>query len=334
MALSGTEKAALLLASVDSTIAVELLKGLPPEEVEKLSIELVRLDASGRRNSREQIETVKEFVASLQKENVQTTDIQGFLNETLVNVVGKDRAKQIQARAKEAIAREDPFVPVREAEPEQIALALDGEHPQTIAVVLGELPPKKSQKVLSLLNEQVRAETVCRMAAQDSIGPVVRQRIAATVASRLSNIKGRPSLDKSAMRRRVLRRVAVMLTGLEKELRDKLFDELKKRDKEVCATIKNLMVTWEDIPSIADRSVQEALRSVEAKTLAVALSGADQQIVDKIRQNISERAAASLDEEASLMQQPLPKEIEQAREQIIKPLRQANEEGKLRFVDR
>jgi hypothetical protein len=41
-----------------------------------------------------------------------------------------------------------------------------------------------------------------------------------------------------------------------------------------------------------------------------------------------------LDEEASLMQEPLEKEILDAREEVVGPLREANEEGKLRFVGR
>jgi hypothetical protein len=41
-----------------------------------------------------------------------------------------------------------------------------------------------------------------------------------------------------------------------------------------------------------------------------------------------------VDEEASLMQEPLQKEILDAREEVVKPLRDANEEGKLRLIGR
>ena len=94
------------------------------------------------------------------------------------------------------------------------------------------------------------------------------------------------------------------------------------------------MITWEDILSIADRSMQEALRSVEPNRLAVALYGADEDIVQKIRSNISARAVAMLDEEISLMQEPLEKEILDAREEVVGPLRDANEQGTLRVTGR
>jgi len=41
-----------------------------------------------------------------------------------------------------------------------------------------------------------------------------------------------------------------------------------------------------------------------------------------------------LDEEASLMQEPLEKEVLDAREEVVRPLREANEEGTLRMVGR
>jgi flagellar motor switch protein FliG len=66
----------------------------------------------------------------------------------------------------------------------------------------------------------------------------------------------------------------------------------------------------------------------------VALYGASEEIVQKIRSNISERAAATVDEEMSLMQEPLEKEILEAREEVVNPLREANEAGTLRRVGR
>ena len=92
------------------------------------------------------------------------------------------------------------------------------------------------------------------------------------------------------------------------------------------------MVTWEDIPSIADRSLQESLRSVESSKLALAFYEADEEIVQKIRSNMSERLVAALDEEIALIQEPLEEEVLEAREEVVKPLRDANEEGKLRRV--
>jgi len=131
-----------------------------------------------------------------------------------------------------------------------------------------------------------------------------------------------------------LRKLAVVLSGLEKDMRDPMLAEIGKNDEDTASMIRRLMITWEDITSVADRSMQESLRSVDSGKLALALYGADEDIVEKIRSNISDRARGMLDEEISLMQEPLEKEVLEAREQVVKPLREANEEGKLRVTGR
>jgi len=334
MALTGKQKAAALLMSLDTATATELLKGLPPEDIEQIGIELARLEASGQSSSKDQAKVANEFFQSLQKEQGQKTSVRSFLNETLSTVVGKDRAEEIKLKIKKATEKKDPFAAIRSASTDELVLALEDEHPRTIAVVLMELAPKKGQEVLSLLGQEVRLKVVCNMTSAETMGAEVRERMASMVSARLKTFEGETLVDRPGRREETLRKLAIVLSGVERELRDQLLDEIKKYDEETSVTVRKLMVTWEDIPAIADRSLQEALRAVEAGRLAVALYGADEEIVQKIRSNISERVAAMLDEEASLMQEPLPKEILEAREEIIKPLREANEEDKLRFVQR
>jgi len=332
MALKGIGKAAMLLLSLDSATATELVKGLAPEDIEKLGIELARLDATHPESSEQTRKVVQEFVESLGTGVQPIGNIKGFLNSTLVGAVGQDKAKEIQNRIQQMTERKDPFDEIRKAETGALVSALEEEQPQTVAVVVSELPTRKCQEVLALLSDEVRRKVICRLTKEEGIGWVVKQRIASTVCQRLRSIAGRGIVERVVGREETLRRLALILSGLEKELRDQMLEEIKSHDGEVCSTVKKLMVTWDDVPRIADRSLQEALRSVDAKKLALALYGCDAEIAEKIRKNISERAAAALEEESSLMQEPLDKEVHDAREEIVEPLRKANEEDKLRFV--
>jgi len=330
--LTGKQKAAMLLISMDAGTATELLKDLPADEVQQIALELARIDASGQRDSREEARIAREFCNSLQKKQSQGFSIKGFLNEMLISLLGKDNAEKIQSQIRKITEKSDPFIAIRSASTDELVLALEGTHPQTIAVVLSELTPKKSQEVLSLLSEEDRLKAVCKMTNPEILGGAVRQRIASMVSERLKAFEGETLSKRPEKREQTLRNLAITLSGLEKDLRDRLLDEIGKHDEETSTTVRRLMVTWEDIPTIADRFLQEALRSAEPSKLAVALYEADEEIAQKIRSNISERAAAMLDEEASLMQEPLEKEILDAREEIVKPLRDANEEGTLRRV--
>lgn len=321
----------MLLMSLDAATATEMLKGLNVEEIQEIAMELARIDASEQRDAREQAKVAQEFFSSLQQNQTRKFSMKTFLNEMLVSVLGKDNAEKIQSQVKKATGGKDLFVDIRLASTDELVLALEGEHPQTIAVVLSELAPKKSQEVLSRLNEEARLKAVCRMTNPELVGSGVKQRIAFTFSERLESFKGETLAEKPEQ---TLRKLAIVLSGLEKDLRDQLLDELNKHDEETSTMVRRLMITWEDIPSIAERSMQEALRAVEPGKLAVALYGADEDIMQKIRSNISERAAAMLDEEISLMQEPLEKEVLDAREEVVGPLRDANEQGTLRVTGR
>jgi flagellar motor switch protein FliG len=324
--------------SLDSETANELIKDLPAEKVEELALELTQLEASGEVTAKEQTKVAREFYKNLQKEeggsNLSGFGVRGFINKMLGSAVGQEKAKQIQSRIKKVTEKKDLFSEIRLAGADELLVALENEHPQTIATVLSELPAKKSQEVLLLLSEDIRTQVVCRMTNQEAPGRGVIEKIATMVTNRLKSFEGDVVVEKPGKWEESLRKLAIVLNGLEKELRDKLLDDIKKKDEEACKKIRNLMVTWEDIPDIADRSLQETLRSVDTKILAVALFGAEEEIIQKIRSNISERVAATLDEETSLMQEPLPKEILEAREGVVNPLREANEQDKLRFVNR
>ena len=331
MALSGKQKAAMLLMSLDTMTAAELLRGLPADEVEDIAMELARIDASEQRDLKEQARVAREFYNSLQQKQTQRFSIKTFLNEMLVSILDKDRANHIQSQIRETIEKKDLFVDIRQAGTEELVLALEGEHPQTIAVVLSELAPKKSQEVLSLLKEEARLKAVCKMTNPELVGNHVKQQIASTITQRLKSLKGETLVERPEQ---TLRKLAIVLSGLEREMRNQMVEEIAKQDEEAATMVRRLMITWDDIPSVADRSMQEALRTVNANKLAVAIHGADEEIVQKIRSNISERALATLDEEISLMQEPLEKEVLDAREEVVKPLRVANEEGKLRVKGR
>ena len=326
--MTGKQKAAMLLMNLDTATASELLRGLPHEDVQAIGLEIAKIDVSGHRDKREEAKIVQDFYNAIRKQT-QGFSIKGFLNDVLVGILGKDKAEQIQAQIKKVTEKKDPFLAIRSASTDELVLALKGEHHQTIAVILSELPPKKSQEVLSLLGEDVRLKAVCKMTNLDLLGGEVKQRIASMVGDKLKTFQGETLPED---RQQTLRRLAITLSGLERDLRDRLLEEIRKQNEETCTTIRKLMITWEDIPSIADRSLQECLRSVESKKLGTALYGADEEIAQKIKANMSERAVAMLEEEISLMQEPLEKEIIDTREEVIKPMREANETGTLRRI--
>jgi flagellar motor switch protein FliG len=338
LALTGKQKAAMLLMSLDVATASDLLKGVDTKVVRELAVELSYLEASGYKNTKESTEIVQQLFSSLKKQS--QFQLKGFLGEMLRNVVGDEKAKQIYTEIQGLLQKRDPFLAIRSADSRTLASVLESEHPQAAAVVLTELPPKRSSEILSLLGEGVRLSAISRMTVIETVTPEAKTRIAEMVQKRLeattSSAKEPGAVGASAQQaapEQSLRRVAVILRNLERELRDGVIETIRQKNAEVGQNITNLMVVWQDIPQIADRSLQQALRGMNEKQLALALFQADGQITRKIKSNISERAGSIIDEEASLMSAPKKEEILEAREKIVNVLREINKKGELMFVE-
>ena len=331
MTLTGKQKAAMLLMSLDAATASELLKGVDAQVVQDLAVELAYLDAAGCRNTRQTAEVVQQFCNSLQSGDAFHFD--NFLNEMLKNTVGDDKAGQIQTQIQDLLHKRDPFMPIRSIDAPTIAAILEQEHPQAAAVVLSELPAKKSSEVLGLLGEGVRLTAISRITTCETVTKEARARIAEAVCNRLETFISTGDSATRAGPDQSLRKVAIILRNLAPELREGLLGAIKEADEEASAKVADLMIIWEDIPQVSDRPLQEGLRGTDAKQLALALFKADEVIVEKIKSNISERAKATLDEEASLMSAPKEAEIEEARGQIIASLRELDAKGELTFIE-
>jgi len=335
MTLTGKQKAALLLMSLDASTATELLKNVEPDMVQEIAVELAYLDANGYRSGQESIELTNQFCNSLH--NKPKAGVNDFLDQMLKTAVGEKQAKDIQQKIPHQLQRRAPFMSIRSASAEDIAKTLESEHPQAIAVVLSELPARKSSQLLGLLSDGVRLSTAARLTSCNSVTIEAKVKIAQLIEKRLKAMhqqqQSSDSEESSPVADDNFRKTAVILRNLKMEIRNVLLKTIKKKDSEAGESVANLMIIWEDLPLIKDRSLQEALREIDIQKLALALVKADEVIIQKIKSNISERAAATLDEEASLMSDPQSDDIEEAKEDVVTTLREINEKGEISFIE-
>lgn len=331
MAFTGKQKAALLLTCLDATTAAELLKGVDPKTVQELAVELTYLDAAGERTPRQAADVARQFCKSLQTDTA--FSFRGFLKEMLRNTVGEDQARRIQQEIQDLLMRRDPFMSIRSADSESLMTAIEGEHPQAIAVVVSELPPKRGSDMLGRLSNETRVNVISRMTAVSSITPEAKLRIAQMIRTKIESAGRKAGGALQVRPEQALRKVAVIVRNLDKEVRDGVLEAIGQKDQEAGEKIANLMILWEDLPLVGGRSLQQALRGLDERQLALALYEAPDDVVAKIKSNISERAAAMVTEEASLMSSPKKEDVRQAREKIVAAMRELNQKGELTFEE-
>jgi flagellar motor switch protein FliG len=327
--LSGKQKAAMLLMGMDAMTAAELLKGVSPDAVQELAVELAYLDASGLCNPKQSTEVAAQFCTMLETQT--GFHCKSFLDTMLKSTLGQDKADQIQTQIGSLLRKRDPFISIRSTDVATLAAVLEKEHPQATAVVLSELAPKKSSEILNSFDEGVQLSTVSRMAEASTVSKDAKQRIAEMVCERLESFssegEGVVNPDQS------LRQVAMILRNLGKDIREGLLKAIQEKDSDVADKVALLMVVWDDIPSVADRSLQQALRDVDSQKIALALVKAEEGLVSKIKGNLSERAVTTIEEEMSLMSAPKQNDILEGRELIVSALREMNDNDELNFIE-
>jgi flagellar motor switch protein FliG len=321
VALTGKQKAAMLLMSLDAVTATELLKGVNPELVQELAVELAYLDAAGYRSGKQSTQVARQFCNSLEPD--EGFHLKSFLKEMLTSTVGNEKAEQIQTKIQDLGHESNPFTRIRFLGSQTIATVLEKEHPRTAAVVLSELGVKKSSDVLELFGESIRFSAIMRMNTCKKMTKEAKAQIAETVCQRLDAVAADGASE--ALSTRIepsLRKMALILQNMGKKFRDGLFGAKRRKEAKAVETGHDLMIVWEGIPRVADRLLQKALKGIDAKKLALALVEADYALVHKITSNISEPVAAALNEQASHLSDAGKGDVKEAREEIARIMRE------------
>ncbi len=318
--LTGKQKAAVLLMSLDVDVASKIFKELDMKEVEQIAVEITNLkDVPGQVVE----EVIEEFYQLMTAQNYVIEGGLDYAQVLLEKTYGMEQARDIVEKIR-VLTTVRGFNILKKADPSQLANFLSKEHPQTIALILSHLPADQSAEVLSEFPEDLRNETVLRIAKLGKISPallsqiehVVDQIAESTLSQNLASAGG-------------AQLVANILNKSNTSTAKAVQEYLEEKDYNLAQEIKRLMFLFEDIITIDDRSIQRILREVDKRDLALALKITDDKIKEKIFKNMSERAAAVVKEELEFMGPVKLKDVEAAQGRIVDIIKQLEEQEEI-----
>jgi flagellar motor switch protein FliG len=179
-------KAAILVASLDTTSADALLDEMEPEEAARVRRAVLEL---GDIDPTEQQQIMSDFLC--RQPRVARVDAPAVeLDPSLAAKLGSLRAADETASRGRAAAATFAFLqPLETAE---LARILVREHPQTIAIVMSHLPPARAADVLRRLPPSLQSETLMRVARLGRLSPDVVQDLEQALRAVLED---RPELE-------------------------------------------------------------------------------------------------------------------------------------------
>ncbi len=323
--LSGKQKAAVLLMSLDVEVASKVFKELDMQEVESIAVEITNLkDISPKVNE----DVIEEFYQLMSASSYMIEGGIEYAHVILERTYGAERAKEIIEKIR-VLTTVRGFSILKKADPQQLANFLSKEHPQTIALILSHLPFEQAAEVLSEFKEDVRSDTILRIASIGKVSPqlvstvehVVDQIAEATLSQNLATTGG-------------AQMVANILNKSQNAAAKSMLESIEEQDYNLASEIKRLMFLFEDIIGIDDRGIQRLLRDVDKKDLAMALKVSDEKIQQKIFKNMSERAAVVIREELEFMGPVKLKEVESAQMRIVEIVKQLEDDGEIQVGGR
>jgi flagellar motor switch protein FliG len=318
--MTSTQKAAVALVAFGPEVASLVLKGMSETELERITVEIANLRDVPPDIEDKVIEECHQIFMARQYISQGGVD---FASDILEKAVGSHKAKEILHRL-ESSFKSHGFSLLKDIDPKQLSGFFQGEHPQTIALVMTQLSSQQAAAVLSELTPELQAEVALRIATMEKISPEILKEIEGTLEAHFGAAASRDlSVTGGA------KAIAEILNLIDSSAEKNILQSLEAEDAELAAQIKNMMFVFDDLVLLDDRSIQRVLKEVETKDLSIALKAASDEVKGKIFSNVSERVAVMIKEEMEFMGPTRLSDVEAAQGRIVEAVRRLEEEGQI-----
>jgi flagellar motor switch protein FliG len=322
--LSGPRKAAILLTVLGEDTAATVFRNLNEQELQRVADEVASLGTIPVEMS---IGVIEEYQKMTQAQDYLLQGGYDLAKRVLVKAFGENEAEGILQRLTKS--RElKPTEALQRAEPQKLARFLEGEHPQTIALILGQLGDRQASNLLMCLPGDVRAEAVKRLANLRRFSPQMAEKVSILLSQKLNTVGEQGKRTYSGFQS-----VADIMNCIDTSVAQEILENIENEDPTLAVSIRNLMFTFEDLLQVGEAHVRELLGAVDKKTLAMALKGTDEGLKDHFFRTMSTRAIEMLKEDMELLGPVRSKDVVKAQNEIVAIARQLEAEGRIILKD-
>ncbi|MCB8814136.1 flagellar motor switch protein FliG [Desulfosporosinus shakirovi] len=317
-ALTGIQKAAILMISLGPENSANVIKHLGDGEIEQLTLEMANV---GRVSPEDRDSVVEEFHQMCMANDYIARGGLEYAREVLERALGETRAFDIISRLSTSLKMR-PFDLVRRTDPKQLFSFIQGEHPQTIALIMTHLPVDKAATLLASLSQDRQADVAKRIATMGRTSPEVLKEIEKVLERKISSLAPTDYTASGG-----IQSIVDVLNRTDQGTVKVVMDALEIDDPDLAEQIKRQMFVFEDIVMLDDRGIQLVLREVETKDLGLALKGSNPEVAQKILANMSSRAGQMLKDDMEFMGPVRLRDVEEAQQRIVKVIRKIEESG-------
>jgi flagellar motor switch protein FliG len=312
------KKAAIVLLSLDKARAARVMNHLPKDLMELVSLEIARTDDVTRSEQEEAIEEFREAVDSRTVIESGSLDLAG---ELLSQSAGEEEANEIIKNIRDSL-KSVPFGFLHKFKAGDVLDYISEEQPQTIALIMSNIPAGLAADILKDLPSDKQLEVVRRVASMEQTSPEFVEMVESSLKNRMVSLFGQQSDQVGGVPL-----VAQILNVADRATSKNILDTMGQESEELVDEIQRLMFVFDDIAKLDDKSIQAVLKEVDNSQWAMALKGASPDIKGKILGNFSKRAAENLEEEMGYLGPARVSDVERVQQEIVDTVRRLEEAG-------
>lgn len=320
--VSGVQKAAILLVLLGEETATAIYKHLNESELQRITEQIAMLDAVAPRMADE---ILREYHRLYLTQESLAAGGPEVAEKMLSKAFGDEAAKVLLQQV--MLAREETgrnFDALQKADPQQLVKFVQGEHPQTIAMVLAHLGIKAAGSLLVLLPDKLRGKTIKRLAEMQQFSPEMAQKISLVLHRKVQSLGDQVRRSYGGVKS-----AAELLNRIEPAVSKAILETVEAEDARLALSIRNRMFTFEDLLGVPESGIRDLLSSVDKKSLATALKGAPEDLKNHIFKTMSTRAVDMLKEDMEALGPVRAQAVTQAQQEIVQAARNLEAQGKL-----
>ena len=320
ISLTGIQKVAILLSTLDADTAAEVIKEFDDEQIAAITAAMTNIE----RIDKEIVEKVLCDLSNELKSNEQVVkyDNNSF-KKLLEKAIGVQKCEEIITSVEEGTLFPAPFSALRESNDEEILRILVGEHPQTIALVLSYLHSQRAAKVLSQFPVELQSEIITRIATMEAPPVKLLLQVNAVIVSKTKNDDRR----KNTPAKKKYKFASEIIGNMEGSADKNVIDQISYKNPELADEIKKLLFTFDDIVNVQDEALRKILTEIDNNVIALALKTGNTEIENKLFSNMSKRVGDSVKEVKNLLGPRLLSEGEAVQQQIVDAIKRLEAKG-------
>jgi flagellar motor switch protein FliG len=321
-AMTGIRKAATLLVVLGDEAASEVYRRLSAPEIQRLTQEIAELSYISPETA---AQVLQEYHQLSLTQDYLAQGGQDYANQLLAKAFGKEGAKTLLEQVLQAQeASVSNLDTLQKADPTQLVKFVEGEQPQTIALVLAHLGANTATSLLVLLPEKLRAEAIRRLAVTQQFSTEMVERISVVLHKKLAALGEQGQRAYGGVSA-----VADLLDRVDPRCCEDILTAIEQEDPKLSLAIRDLMFTFEDLSTIPEASMREVLSQVDKKTLAMAMKGASEDLKNHFYKFMSSRAVEMLKEDIEALGPIRSPQSHQAQQEIVNLARKLEADDKI-----